>query len=601
MPQMTAREKKTGRIPYIPIAYKLMLSYMIFIIVLVSINGYVSHLIYDSSMRKQTKMNIQGTLQQVRDNVNYKTSDLLRISSLLYNDYYFISSIKQEKLTTGDKLLRMEQTVVPKLESAVKAIGFSQRMSIYFLNESILEIYQFRPDIVTDPDDQTYDIYHLKRIKEKLWYKELPEEVYGETVVWRQIEEDAEQGRISLIRRIIDTSNPVQLKEIGVMRFSVRLDDLFESVDYSILGEGSSIKVYDRLGKPLFVSNSLEAAEGLESKDKEAENARYLTIEEQLSGPNWTIKANVPLTLLHKEAQKVKSFIIGVCVLCFILFMFAGVFISRYFAKRITKFVSVLNAFRNGDLHKRIMYRGKDEFSQIATALNGMGEDVEALIQKVYITQLEKKEAELEMLQLQINPHFLYNTLSSINQLAKFGENDKLQKMVVQLAKFYRLTLNSGRTLIPVSSEVEQSNAYLDIQKVKYGERMEVTYDIDVAIWPYETIKLILQPFIENVLKHAWCGDRIHLRISAKLIDECIQYSIIDDGIGMTQSRIAEIVDWSNESETGHGIRNIDQRIKLQYGDAYGVTIYSRLGIGTTVQIVIPARKRKIAAKAVLP
>ena len=123
---------------------------------------------------------------------------------------------------------------------------------------------------------------------------------------------------------------------------------------------------------------------------------------------------------------------------------------------------------------------------------------------------------------------------------------------------------------------------------------MEVDFDIDVSIWPYETIKPILQPFIENVLKHAWCGDRIYMRICAHKVGGFIRYQIVDDGIGLSVQRIAEIFDRSKESETGYGIRNIDQRIKLQYGDEYGVTIVSRLGIGTSVQIVIPAITRRL-------
>lgn len=300
----------------------------------------------------------------------------------------------------------------------------------------------------------------------------------------------------------------------------------------------------------------------------------------------------MPLTIIEQEAVRVRTYFITICLLCVALLIGAGFIISRYFSKRINKIVSVLNSFREGDLHKRMPDKGKGEFSQIANALNEMGEDFEALINKVYLTQIQKKEAELEMLQTQINPHFLYNTLSSINQLAKFGENEKLQKMVVELAQFYRLTLNSGKTLIPVAVEVEQANAYLDIQKVKYGQRMEVTFDIETNIWPYETIKLILQPFIENVLKHAWSGDRIHIRISVHKEGDDILYRIIDDGLGMKQERIQEIFDPRDNSHTGCGIRNIDQRVKLHYGSEYGVSIFSKVGIGTSVQIRIPARAR---------
>lgn len=583
--------KNLQKLGYIPIGYKLMLSYMIFIIILVSVNGYVSHSIYDASMRKQTRLNIQGTMLQIKDNVAYKTNDIIRVSSLLYDDYNLLQNLRL-KMTGQEQINRMFEVIIPKLENASRALGFSQRLMIYFHNESVNEIYKIRVERDhADSLDQTYDIYHFNRIKDKVWYQELPKEEFGVTMEWKQIEKDHEENRISLIRRFVDINNPLQLKEVGIMRFSVRLKDLFESVDYTKLGIGSMLLVKDQDGDILYSSGLLQNST---HESASLEENKYITIEETMGMPEWTIVAHVPTTILNQEAKKVTAFIISVCILSFILFTFAGIFISRYFAKRITKFVSVLNAFREGDLHKRINYRGKDEFSQIATALNGMGEDIEALIEKVYLTQLQKKEAELEMLQTQINPHFLYNTLSSINRLAKFGENEKLQKMVVELAKFYRLTLNSGRTLIPISSEIEQSNAYLAIQKVKYGHRLEVLFDIDVNVWPYETIKLILQPFIENVLKHAWSGDRIHIRIVARKEGDDIIYLIIDDGMGMHQTKIDRILDHSVDIETGYGIRNIDQRIKLQYGSSYGVSIVSRRGIGTSVQIRIPAKRRRL-------
>jgi len=572
--------EKRKRLGYIPIGYKLMISYMIFIIILVTVNGYVSHLRYDESMRKQTRTNMQGMVLQIWDNVAYKTNDLTRISSMLYEDSNLMQNLRVRE-SGGANDYRMRQIIIPKLENASRSIGFKQRMSIYVHNETISEVYP----------EQTYNIYHIKRIKDKEWYKSFPIESYGMTMLWMQVEEDAEEGRISLIRRFVDTANPLQLEELGVMRFSVSLDVLFESVNFDRLGEGSLLMVKDSSGKVMYSSGMTEA----DLAGQEADDSQYITIEEKMQQQGWTIVARVPVTIIAQEAKKVTTFIISMCVLCFILFTFAGVFISRYFSKRITKFVSVLNAFREGDLHKRIAYRGKDEFSQIATALNGMGEDVGALINKVYLAQLQKKEAELEMLQMQINPHFLYNTLSSINRLAKFGENEKLQKMVVQLGKFYRMTLNSGRTLIPISSEIEQSVAYLDIQKVKYGNRMDVLFDVDVDVWPYETIKIILQPFIENVLKHAWSGDRIHIRIAVSKEGEEIHYRIIDDGMGMPPDKIRDILNppSESESETGYGIRNIDQRIKLQYGQEYGVSIYSGRGIGTTVLLRIPAKKRK--------
>ncbi|MFB4331662.1 sensor histidine kinase [Paenibacillus sp. CR_12] len=594
----SVREKARAR--YVPIGLKLMLSYILFILILVAVNFYVSHSMYDASMRKQTRLNIQGTLLQIKDNVTYKMNDIVQTSATLYDNRTLVLSLRSfEEGVEGYN--RMNQVIIPKLESASKAIGLNLRMSVYFHNESVNERYTvWRDDSTRDFNEQTADIYHMSRIVDAAWYRGIPAEQYNETMLWKQVEEDERDGRISLIRRIVDMNNPLAIAEVGIMRFSVRKSELFDSVNFKKLGAGSELIVMDDAGEVVFTSGKLLHKGGTASIVGTNRNAspggnpdsEYLTIEERLPQLDWKIIARVPLTIIEQEAVRVRTYFITICLLCVALLIGAGFIISRYFSKRINKIVSVLNSFREGDLHKRMPDKGKGEFSQIANALNEMGEDFEALINKVYLTQIQKKEAELEMLQTQINPHFLYNTLSSINQLAKFGENEKLQKMVVELAQFYRLTLNSGKTLIPVAVEMEQANAYLDIQKVKYGQRMEVTFDIDTNIWPYETIKLILQPFIENVLKHAWSGDRIHIRISVHKEGDDILYRIIDDGLGMKQERIQEIFDPRDNSHTGCGIRNIDQRVKLHYGSEYGVSIFSKVGIGTSVQIRIPARAR---------
>lgn len=588
--------KKLG---YIPIGYKLMLTFTIFILLLVFVNFYISHSMYDDTMRKQSRVNIQGTLNQIRDNVAYKVDDIVQTSATLYDDPAFIQSVLRN-LSGADNHIRMNNVILPKLESAAKAVGLNLRLSVYFHNQTVYERYRDWDNANNqDFNEQSWDMYHMTRISNEFWYFTLPEEKYNSTMTWRQVEEDERDGRISLIRRIVDMNNPLDIQEVGIMRFSVRLSQLFDSVDYTKLGDGSVLSVLDPFGNVVFTSGSM-----VEDPDHTSDKVNpyaviapndkknYLVIEEDLPQKNWKIVAQVPLNIIEQEAKRVRTVLIVICIMCIVLFTYTGYVISRSFSKRIQKLVGVLNAFREGELHKRIAYRGKGEFPQIANALNAMGEDIEALINKVYLTQLQKKEAELEMLQSQINPHFLYNTLSSINQLAKFGETEKLQNMVVQLAQFYRLTLNSGRILIPIALEIEQANAYLDIQKVKYGQRMEVNFDVDTSIWPYETIKLILQPFIENVLKHAWSGDRIHIRIVVKKEGDAILYRIIDDGLGMKQGRIEEIFDPRDNNHTGCGIRNIDQRVKLHYGSEYGVSIFSKVGIGTSVQIRIPARAR---------
>ncbi|MEK4041215.1 sensor histidine kinase [Paenibacillus sp. FSL F4-0122] len=574
---------------YVPIGYKLMLTYIFFIIIPVSVIGFVSHSMYNDSLREHTSSNIKGTLLQIRDNIDYKMGEVIRISTQLYSDYDFYRNLRSYE-EGWENYDRMSMKVLPKLDVAIQSTGMRIGMSLLLKNESIPEIYSNSLEGYLD-NSSFYHLYHMKRIEGKSWYYDFPTEKYAETMKWWQIERDVENNRISLLRRLIDTYDPLVPKEIGFLRINVGIPDLFNSVNYTKIGKGSILILKNEFGRTMYQSGELP-----EHYTNEAEiNKDYLTISETVTVSNqaWQLNALVPITILEQDAVKVRLFIISMCLICCIVFSFVGIFISRYFSIRINKFVYVLNAYREGDLHKRISYRGKDEFSQIATALNDMGENIDMLIKEVYLTQLQKKEAELEILQSQINPHFLYNTLSSIIQLAKFGQNEKLQQMVLELAKFYRLTLNEGRTMIPVPTEIEQANAYLEIQKIKYGDRLEVMFDFDTEIWPYETIKLILQPFIENVLKHAWCGDHIHLRIVGRKEGNDILFRIIDDGIGMRQERIDQIFDPKGHTNTGYGVRNVDQRIKLQYGSEYGVTIFSRVGIGTSVQILIPANKGK--------
>ncbi|SMG29021.1 sensor histidine kinase [Paenibacillus aquistagni] len=574
------------KVRYIPVGFKLMLSYFVFIIIPVLLIGFVSHSMYVDSIRKQTEMNLRSTLKQISDNVYYKLQDVKRISDMLYNDATLARQLRiySEGYDNYDRTVNI---IMPKFSAALNATGQNIWMSIYLKNESLPERYydvyeSEHPDTI----GRNYNMYQMSRIQDKEWYKNFPKEIYGETISWQSVGKDLSFNRISLLRRLIDNHNPLNLEELGFIRISVSKAELFQSIDYSLIGKGSVLMLKDDAGKVIYHSG-----ERTTDDVSNVKSGYYLTINEKLADMPWQLEAYVPMTIIDQDTFKVRLFTFMVCLICFVVFTFLGIFISRYFSKRVTKIVSVLNAFREGDLSKRFSYSGKDEFAQIATALNDVGENIGELIEEVYLTQIEKKEAELEILQSQINPHFLYNTLSSINRLAKFGETEKLQRMVLELAKFYRLTLNEGRTMIPVRTEIEQANAYLQIQKIKYGERMDVRFDVHPDIWPYETVKLVLQPFIENVLEHAWCGDRIHLRIVAAKDGDDILFRIIDDGIGMSQERIDQIFHPKEHVNAGYGIRNVDQRIKLQYGAAYGVKIASKLGIGTAVDIRIPAKR----------
>ncbi|MEF7440433.1 sensor histidine kinase [Paenibacillus lautus] len=577
----------------IPFGYKLMFSYCVFIIIPVLLVGQIANQVFVKSTREQTYNNIQGTLHQMSENISYKMEDMIRISDMLYFDTTFNSRLR----FTESAWISYDTTInvlIPKLETAVSTANRRIWLSIYLRNDDLREIYDSYT--YTDPLDSNkrlFDIYQYDRLEDRSWYKLYPkEENYGVTLQWKQIEDDVSNGRISLLRRLVDISSTIKPQEIGFMRMNVSMTDLFESMDYKKIGDGTALYLSDAQGRVVLSSGGKSTNV---FKEKELRKNGDLLIRKPIPQLGWDLIAVVPAQIVEKDTVKIRNLTYLICLICIGIFFVVSIVVSRYFSRRVSKIVSVLDSFQEGEFHKRVSFKGNDEFTHISSALNDMGSNIGKLINEVYLADLQKKEAELESLHAQINPHFLYNTLSSISRLARFGMLDKLQRMVMDLAKFYRLSLNDGRNIISVKNELEQAQAYVDIQKIKYDDRMQVTYDFEPEVVRYETVKLILQPFIENVLEHAWTGDYIHIRITARLLEDALEFKIIDNGVGFPPGRVLDNTGGQDLTNAGYGIRNVDQRIKLHYGSEYGVTLFSRAGIGTTVRIVIPLVKRTIA------
>jgi sensor histidine kinase YesM len=573
---------------YIPFGIKLMLTYSLFIIIPVLLVGYAANVIFTNSIQERTREINHGTLEQMKDNINYKLEDMSRISGMLYFDSNLASYLRRYE----EGWVSYESTtkqLLPRILTTIDAANNKMRLAIYLHNNTLPEIYHNYKD--TDPlntEGPLFDLYHIERIKDKPWYLDYPAERYGETMQWKQIEADAIFGHISLLRRLVDMNDSTAVKEIGFIRISLRLTDLLESVDSEKIGKGTKIFAMDENRKIMFSSGDTDYKLGETLSEEKIAN--YWVIDEKLPQLNWHLVALVPTDIMEKATKEVRLWTILICLACYIVFSFAGLFISRFYSRKVSKIVRVLDSFQEGNFQKSINFKGNDEFTRISVALNEMGQNIDELIQEVYMTNIKKKEAELESLQAQINPHFLYNTLSSISRLAKFGEVDKLQRMVLDLAKFYRLSLNEGRTVIPIRNELEQVSAYINIQKTKFADGMQVLFDVDPDILKFTTVKLILQPFIENALEHAWYGERINIRIVGKLERELITFQVIDDGVGIHPEMLRQLFDPVESLNVGYGIRNVDERIKLHFGAEYGVMIVSKRGMGSSVRITIPAK-----------
>jgi two-component system, sensor histidine kinase YesM len=264
---------------------------------------------------------------------------------------------------------------------------------------------------------------------------------------------------------------------------------------------------------------------------------------------------------------------------------------ARWFTKRIETLLQLTRRIEREDFDVRAVSIWHDEVGQLTFAMVKMAGRMKELINEVYKKEIAKKEAEMNMLQAQINPHFLYNTLASISSLAIRSGDKRIQDMVMHLAKFYRISLNKGKTIVGFSEELKLTKSYIAIQQLRFEGLLHVHFAIEEAALPYPVVKLMLQPFIENAINHGIWDDEagINVIIKARVTDDTLVLEVIDDGMGMRQETLKRIHGEENDDGSpGYGIRNVDRRIKLTFGDSYGVHIFSRLGIGTAVQIRIP-------------
>lgn len=248
-----------------------------------------------------------------------------------------------------------------------------------------------------------------------------------------------------------------------------------------------------------------------------------------------------------------------------------------------------------GDLGARAKVQSHDEIETLAGGFNDMAEKMQRLIEKIKDDEQKMRRADLRLLQEQINPHFLYNTLDTIVWLIEGNKEDEAVEMVVTLSNFFRLVLSRGREFISLREEKQHISSYLEIQQVRYRDIMEYEIEIDPSLYDFQILKLTLQPLVENALYHGIKYKRAkgHIWIFGEKRGELLFLTVEDDGAGMEEEELlrlrGEIERPCSETEQGFGLANVNERIHMYFGPEYGMTIESAKGKGTKVQIRIPA------------
>lgn len=311
-------------------------------------------------------------------------------------------------------------------------------------------------------------------------------------------------------------------------------------------------------------------------------------------GVNWKIISVVSEKKLFGIISEINSIVLNIEIIISIIAIFLAMYISFNITRPLAKLKSKLDLIGKGKPSLLFSEKAKDEIALLEQSFNNMVLRIEELIQKNNLEKEKQRELELTALQAQINPHFVYNTLDAIAWIAKLKKQGDIERMVMALATFFRISLHKGDKLITLAEEIQLVESFVSIEQLRFPDKVEITYDIPEEIKTCLTPKIILQPLVENAIKHGISlkEGQGHIRISGYRDGGDLKLEVQDDGVGFNLDTANPRTANNTVQPSGYGLRNVDERIKLEYGPGYGVDLKSEKNKGTIVTLTLKVRKQ---------
>ena len=308
---------------------------------------------------------------------------------------------------------------------------------------------------------------------------------------------------------------------------------------------------------------------------------------------NWKLISIIPLDEITYENKVITKLILGIGAICLIIAFIISFFISFTITRPVFKLAAIMKEIKAGNMELRAKFKSQDEIAMLAEGFNSLMDRINNLLNQVYQQQKFKRESEFKLLQAQIKPHFLYNTIETIISFIKLGLHDNAISTAKYLAGFYRVSLSKGNDIISLNDEMRLIDNYLSIQKLRYVEYIDYKLDFDEEILKYQMPKLTLQPLVENSIYHGLKEkeEKGLITIKGYFEDNIIKIDITDDGVGMSEELIHRVLSRPSkeQNKTDFGVYSVDARIKLLYGEDYGIKIESSVGKYTKVTVRMPA------------
>ena len=409
---------------------------------------------------------------------------------------------------------------------------------------------------------------------------------------------------------LFDLKNAIRFTNpLGYIVVNVRADHFKEAVR-TAEGLKGPILVVDRDGTTLYDSSGGETGKpfngetyGITDPDGAESNESYVINMQTSDRTGYRFINIVSRDVIRREAGSIRRSLYGILALCVALALVMSFVSARLFSKRINRLVQKMRRMDLGEFSVTADVKSNDEIGYLEQSFNSMITRLDKHIQTAYVYQLESKTAELKALQAQINPHFLFNTLESIRINALEHQDPDTAKMIHLLGNLFRRHIQSSGLFSELRQEIDYAGSFMELQKLRYADAFEFVTDVPPKLLCLGVPRFILQPLVENAIKHGQKGVSSGgiISVSAKEEPEgVLVITVRDNGRGMDENTVRQVRERldqpgpeGNDDHYSIGLSNVHQRIRILFGEPYGLTVDSRPGIGTDVSITMPARRKE--------
>ena len=557
----------------IKLRYKLAIFYSLFCFLPVMLLFWLSFLQMRSIIDDKGKMNLQSYLQQSVSSMDRTLDGYNSLSDYIAFDRTLAEVFSMEYGTPYEQYEQLTQKVDPILRTASYFHGGMQQITIYTDNGMV------KHDTTVAP---------VSEIEETDWYQKTLEHPGLNWFV------NYQEKTLFSARKLAFSG---AREGVNILYMDVDYQKLFTPYAETLISE-CGLYITDQDGKLVFEESrfsgknqnyDLTYSEFLEQRDRGSTD--YIILCEQSNTTGWTVWLYQPVGRAG-EAMRPIGVMAGVTILiCIFAAVLAYFITSGMVSSRIERLTHFMQEVQEGSMDMQMESDDRDEIGMLYRGFGSMMKRIRTLINEVYLSKITQKEAELKALQAQINPHFLYNTLSLINWKALAAGEEDISRMTLALSTFYRTALNRGRNVLQVETELSNTRAYLEIQSMLHDGDFDYEIEAQTEILQCESLNLILQPLVENAIHHGIeekTDGRGKITVRGWKEDNCVWFMVEDNGVGMEQEVADKILTMESK---GYGVRNVDERIRLCYGEKYAMKVESVVGKGTKMTIHFPARR----------